>query len=396
MSGGTTTQQAQTQQSSTQPYAPAQPMLSSILGQLGTASTAPTSAQTAATGTVSSEASGVPDYSSAGEGAVSNLFNSSTTPQQNTLTSAYNQVQGALSPMLNANYTNPATNPELAPELAGLNSQITNQVNSQFAGAGRPAGTNAESGEALALGLSEGEAPVLANEYNSLVGQQQNAAGELESAAGSTASGVTQQQQVPLQNAVQGIQAASAIPGLATEPGTTQLTAANLEAGLPTANLANLEGLTVPIAGLGAQSTGSSTGTTTQQSPWYTTALGAGLGGLGLLGSLGGSGGVSAGASAVGGGLSSMLGSLGPLALLSDERVKDDIEPIGMLYDDTPVFSYKYKGDPTPRIGLIAQDIETRRPDAVIEIGGIKAVDYGKATERARRIGMLAELDMAA
>ncbi len=51
-----------------------------------------------------------------------------------------------------------------------------------------------------------------------------------------------------------------------------------------------------------------------------------------------------------------------------------------------------------PRIGLIAQDIEQRRPDAVQEFPGtdIKMVDYGKATERARMIGMLADMNMAA
>lgn len=380
----------------------AQPMLQNILGQLGNAPLNATGGQTAAVNQIAGEAGSTPSFAGQGTGAVNNLFNTNTQPQQGMLTGAYGQAAGALSPMLAEGYTNPYTNPAFSGAMKTLNSDITNQIGSEFTAAGRPVGTNADSSQAIARGLAQGEGGLLANEFNTLTSNQMGAAGQLTGAAGSTASGVTGQQQVPLQNAVQGIGAAGAIPGLITQPGTTNLTAANLQAGLPTMNLAGIEGLTNPIAGLGAQSTGTTTGTTSQQSPWYTTALGAGLGGLGLLGSMGGAGGIGAGAGAVGGGLSSMLGALGPLALLSDERVKENKQQVGMLYDETPVFAYNYINDPTPRIGLMAQDIETRRPDAVVEFGGIKAVDYGKATERARMlsagrsIGMLADMDMAA
>ena len=67
-----------------------------------------------------------------------------------------------------------------------------------------------------------------------------------------------------------------------------------------------------------------------------------------------------------------------------------------MLYDDTPVYSFKYIGDSTPQIGVMAQDVEKTRPDAVIEIGGIKRVHLDKATERARYFGMLSDLDLEA
>src|SRR3954469_22140693 len=102
-----------------------------------------------------------------------------------------------------------------------------------------------------------------------------------------------------------------------------------------------------------------------------------GSGGLGSLGSLGS-------------GLGSLASGLAPLlGLLSDVRVKDNVAPIGILFDGTPVYSFNYVGDRTPRMGLIAQDVERRRPDAVNQIAGVKTVDYGKATQRARRIGGL-------
>jgi hypothetical protein len=88
-------------------------------------------------------------------------------------------------------------------------------------------------------------------------------------------------------------------------------------------------------------------------------ALGGLFGGLGLLGGTGAFG------------SSGWLAGMG----LSDERAKDDIKPIGMLYDETPICSYRYKGDDKPQIGVMAQDVEKRRPDAVHEIGGVKFVE---------------------
>jgi len=71
------------------------------------------------------------------------------------------------------------------------------------------------------------------------------------------------------------------------------------------------------------------------------------------------------------------------LGMFSDERLKEEIEPVGKLYDGTSVYRYNYIGDPTPRIGVMAQEIEKTRPEAVFEVGGFKAVDYGKATDLA-------------
>lgn len=66
--------------------------------------------------------------------------------------------------------------------------------------------------------------------------------------------------------------------------------------------------------------------------------------------------------------------------VLSDARLKEDIEPVGELYDGTNIYRFRYKGDSTPHIGLMAQEVEQINPGAVKEIGGFKAVDYGAAT----------------
>ncbi len=78
------------------------------------------------------------------------------------------------------------------------------------------------------------------------------------------------------------------------------------------------------------------------------------------------------------------------IGLLSDERAKDDIEPVGELFDGQPVFRYRYKGDPRHQIGLIAQEGEDREPGAVIHnFAGsrLKGVDYRRATDMAAELG---------
>jgi Chaperone of endosialidase len=78
------------------------------------------------------------------------------------------------------------------------------------------------------------------------------------------------------------------------------------------------------------------------------------------------------------------------LGILSDARAKDDIEPVGELFDGQPVFRYRYKGDPRHQIGLIAQEVEERAPSAVVhDFAGtrFKGVDYRRATDMAAELG---------
>ena len=82
----------------------------------------------------------------------------------------------------------------------------------------------------------------------------------------------------------------------------------------------------------------------------------------------------------VGGNLLSGLGGV----LFSDEFLKEDIHKVGELHDGQNIYSYNYIGDLTPRLGLIAQEVERTRPDAVkAHLSGFKMVDYGRATELA-------------
>lgn len=396
MPGGNTTS---TQQSSTTaPWAAAQPLLQNIIGSLGNTSTKVTPGQQQAGQTLTAEAASTPSFAAPASAGVTGLLGGGgANTYSPILSSAYSAMGSELSPLLNPSNLNPMNTPGFSTALSTVNNDITNQVNSEFAAAGRdmsPANTTA-----LARGLSQGEGGLLAGQYNTNVSNLENAANQYFNAGNSTATGLTGFNQLGNQNILSGIGGAGAIPGLTTAPGATQLGAANTVAQQPFQNIGWLSSLAYPLGAMGGTSSG--TGTTTQQTSPWSTVIGAGLGAAGLM--TGNPALMLGGLGAIGGGLPGSGGNTGMggwgQPQWSDVRLKEDVKPVGMLFDKTPVFSYRYIGDDTPRIGLLAQDIEQRRPDAVVEFGParIKAVDYGKATERSREIGgLLSDMAMAA
>ena len=81
-----------------------------------------------------------------------------------------------------------------------------------------------------------------------------------------------------------------------------------------------------------------------------------------------------------------------PAGFFSDRRLKHDVERIGETDDGLPIYSYKYNGDDKTQIGLMAQDVEKRKPEAVglapAADGNLyKTVDYEKATRKGRDFG---------
>ena len=68
---------------------------------------------------------------------------------------------------------------------------------------------------------------------------------------------------------------------------------------------------------------------------------------------------------------------------MSDSRMKEDIKHIGNTYDGQKIYSYRFKGEPQTHIGLLAQEVEKKHPDAVGSIKGVKMVDYDAATANA-------------
>lgn len=78
--------------------------------------------------------------------------------------------------------------------------------------------------------------------------------------------------------------------------------------------------------------------------------------------------------------IGSMIGGLGGLFALSDERAKEGKKKIGKTKDGLGIYSYRYKGDPETRIGLMAQEVAKKKPGAVAtRRDGLMAVDYREA-----------------
>lgn len=352
---GSSTPATTTTQSSSQPWSQATPLLQNLISQYGGLNTGVTSGQSSALDNLNSSAAGIPNFGSTAAGGVNQLFNSSTAPQVGMLNSGYDTLNQNIGSTADGSQLNPYSTPGFSDALGTMTNDITNQVKGVYAGSGRDPSGAGSFAQSLGRGLTQGEAPVIASQYNQNKQNQLNSAGTLYNASGTTAGNITGQNQVPLTNILSGLQGAGMIPGLYTSPAATQLGAANAQQNQP---FANLNSLLTPALGLGALGT-NTTGTGTQTpannplNNWI-------------------------------GGLSAAAGTAG--MLFSDARVKTDIEPVGELHDGQRVYSYKYRGSDIPHLGLIAQEVAEHEPGAVRDFGGILAVDYEKATRKSRNI----------
>lgn len=67
--------------------------------------------------------------------------------------------------------------------------------------------------------------------------------------------------------------------------------------------------------------------------------------------------------------------------MFSDRRLKKNVTKVGTLDNGLNVYRYRYVGDDKWRIGLIAQEVQEKKPEAVGEFGGYLMVDYRLATQ---------------
>jgi hypothetical protein len=353
MGGQSTT--TQTQQSQTAPWQASQPMLQSILGQIGTGlnNTGLTGAETGALNTLQANAAqGNPYAGQIGDYAQSLLNGGGANAQAPNVQGNLSTFQSELTPYANGSMI--GNNPALAAQLAQIQTDVGNSVNSQFAAAGRDmSGANQM---AYGRGVAAAEAPVIATQYNQDVANQLGAANSLYNAGNTTANTLAGMQQNYLANQGQGVSAAQSALDAQNYGANATLAEEAQRRGIPVQALSLLAQIGTPIAGLGTQSNTNTTGTQDMSGANQFAAIAGGIGNL--------------------------------LKFTpSDMRLKEDIAPVGALFDGTPVYGFRYKGAAAYHIGLMAQDVEKINPGAVIEINGYKAVDYRAATEASRRIG---------
>ena len=95
--------------------------------------------------------------------------------------------------------------------------------------------------------------------------------------------------------------------------------------------------------------------------------------------------------------LGDISGIAGLIGGLSDRRLKTDIKKIGKTHDDQSIYSYRFKGSNMPQIGMLADEVEQKHPEAVMTgPDGFKRVNYDRATRKAAEMGMLSGMRQAA
>lgn len=327
------------------PWEPTIPYLQDYLGQVGGLSTEPLSGtQLASVDNLKSIYGEGSPYT----GMLSDLagdFAAGPNSRSGQIDDAYASLQSTLTPYAQGKYLDFKENPYINDMLTQVGDNVQQRINGMFAGAGRDlSGMNQK---AVGQGVTQAQLPLLFDMYNK---EQDRALG----AANTLFSG--------------GVNAAQGAQGLDTSALTTRAGALpimdaalasemwgpqgifNLEqtmADAPFERLGLLGNLLLPVAQLGQQQAGS--------------------------------------------GKSSQSGFNVGAKLLSDERLKEDLEQIGTLADGTPIYRFRYKGEDTVRIGMSAQELEEVTPESVYEYeapqagtedGRVKYVDMDKATRR--------------
>jgi hypothetical protein len=263
--------------------------------------------------------------------------------------------------------SNPYQTPGFGDALNTLTQNITNTVKGQYAAAGRSPSGAGDYAQSLGRGLMQGEAPILQDQYNKNIGNIMSANQMLTNAGIGTS-------QAMGGNMLQALQGAGLLPSVAMAPATAQMGAANAVYGQPIQNLNQVLTPAMGLGGMGGTTTGVGTATGTQtpaNDPWA-NVLGGIIGGAGALGSLGGAGGLPA------------------LLKMSDRRAKTDIKDIGRTHDDQKIYSYRFKGSMMPQIGMMADEVEKKTPEAVMTgPEGLKRVRYDMATRKAAKMGMM-------
>jgi hypothetical protein len=260
--------QTTTQNSTTAPWAEAQPALQGILSQLqgNLANTGVTGAENnALTNIVNNSSAGSATYAPmVADYAKTLLSGGGATDQSGNVNQNFLDYKSYTQPLAsNTNY-NPYDTPGFRDAIDTMKSDITNQVNGSFAAAGRDfSGANFN---ALGRGITSGIAPTIAAQYNQNIQNQQGAADRLFSGGNTNAGILAGLQQQKLSNQGQGVTAAGQAVDTANAGSNAALMAEAQRRNIPVQSLGLLAQIGVPIAALGSQSQGTST-TEKQASP---------------------------------------------------------------------------------------------------------------------------------
>jgi hypothetical protein len=279
--GGTSTT-SQSQSSQLAPYGPASGALNGILGSLssiaGNTGTAPNATQTGAINQIKQNANGQPNYNPAINSGTMGLLNGGGATQYDpAITANLDALKNGILGQT-ASGANIGKNPALQSQLDTIASDVTNQVNGSWAAAGRDGSPG--NAQALARGIAQGEAPVIAAQYNTDTTNALNAANTLYGAGNTTYGILNGNQAAANQNFQNGVGTVGAGLNAENAGANATLAAEAQRSGIPLSQFQTLLGMISPVAAAFGQQSGQSQGSSTM-SGWQQLALaGAGLNSL--------------------------------------------------------------------------------------------------------------------
>lgn len=278
---GTGTQNTSSQ---LQPWMQTSGLLNNLLGQVGNVGTGQTENSLDALRQLGDL--GVQGNQFAGQiGGVANnlLAGGGANNQAGMFNDAYKTYQDQIGATARGDYTDPNTNPFFAQTTQTIGNDVQNRLAGLYAGSGRDPSGAGSFAPGLARGVAEGTAPIYSNIYEQERQNQLGAAGSLYGAGNTTASNLTNLQQMFNQNQQAGIGAADAANAAQQYGPMLRLQAEAQKTGIPLQTLAQQLGIVAPItqafgqqAGQGTQSTnmtGSGTQNTQQVTPFNPWSL---------------------------------------------------------------------------------------------------------------------------
>ncbi|MGE0278389.1 MAG: tail fiber domain-containing protein [Nitrospiraceae bacterium] len=249
-------------------------IISGISGQIPNYQ--PTAAENTALDTIMKNAQGGNPYTPQIQSLATDLLGGGP-DRSGIVNDAYSNYQKQAQPYLDPSYLDPASNPHFNAYSTQLADDAASRVNQMFAGAGRDmSGAHMQT---LGKGITEATLPVYANQYNQNVATQRGLMDNMFAAGGQTAGLLSGLDQTALGNRQAGVGAADAAQQSQNSGANSVLQAEAMRRGLPLSNLQGLSSLLLPIAGLGSQSSGttSSVGSQTmspvQQAMGWTQAF---------------------------------------------------------------------------------------------------------------------------
>lgn len=361
--GSSSSKTKTSQQSQTEPWAPAIPYLGRFLQDIdATRSTlGPSGDQLDAFASLKQKAAQGNQFAGDISKLASDAFG--TTSRAGMVDDAYTRLQGQLGDVAAGKNLDIMSDPRIAAMLEQVGNDVQSRISGAFAAAGRDITGNAAGQQAIGKGVTAAQLPILMQEFARQQGRTDAAARDLYGAGSSAATTGQQLDANALATRAGGVDVSNAALAARDMPENTILNLDQQLKRMPLEDLSLYANLLLPTAGLGGQQSGEGTSATKGSS----SKIGFGLGDIGTLGTA-------------------------AMSLFSDERVKEGPnggppEPCGKTFDGQTIYRYRYKGDETGAVhmGLLAQEVEQTAPEAVGQAGGVKTVDYRAATEEAVR-----------